>query len=149
MLAMIKRLPAIRARQLSHCYRKKVRARRTCRSADHICSASRAPRWFAWANVRFGSEPDNKRSRRVRFTPQEGTLQGTRQYVRVVPGDTSQLAFANLSASAERIGVPTELRDATVLRRSVLTSVRTLLLWRGVYATAVRKIRPARRFRCV
>src|SRR5262249_19379808 len=75
MLAMIKRLPAIRARQLSHCYRKKVRARRTCRSADHICSASRAPRWFAWANVRFGSEPDNKRSRSVRFTPQEGTLQ--------------------------------------------------------------------------
>src|SRR5262245_56305639 len=47
--AMIRRLPATRARQLSHCYRKKLPARRTCRSADHICSASRAPRWSAWA----------------------------------------------------------------------------------------------------
>ena len=37
---MIRRLPATR---------KKVPARRTCRSADHICSASRAPRWSAWA----------------------------------------------------------------------------------------------------
>src|SRR6266404_8853587 len=40
--------PLTWARQLSHCRRKKVPARRTCQSEDHICSASRAPRWSEW-----------------------------------------------------------------------------------------------------
>ena len=40
--------PLTRARRPSHCHLKKVPARRTCRSAGHICSASRSPRPSAW-----------------------------------------------------------------------------------------------------
>jgi hypothetical protein len=41
--------PFTAARPLSHCRSKKAAAHRTCRSADHICSASHSPRRSAEA----------------------------------------------------------------------------------------------------
>jgi hypothetical protein len=48
-VATISSLRAARARQPSHCQRKKPPARRTCRSANHICNVSRTRHWSAWA----------------------------------------------------------------------------------------------------